>query len=96
VDQPYASFLVGGGSTDKTRVEIINATSQRVLFRASGPDDEKMRRVYVDLRPFMGAKIQIRLVDEATTGWGHINFDDFVFHDTQPSKADEIKPVPLA
>jgi len=43
----------------------------------------------------MGAKIQLRVVDEATTGWGHVNFDEFVFHDGQPAKATEIKPVLL-
>ena len=91
VKQPFASFLVGGGSGEKTRVEIINANSGKVLFRATGPDDEKMKRVFVDLRAFEGAKVQIRLVDEATSGWGHINFDDFVFHDTQPGKAEEVK-----
>jgi hypothetical protein len=74
-------------------VEILNAASGQVLFRATGPDNEKMRAMYVDLRPFMGAKIQVRLVDEATTGWGHVNFDEFVFHDTPPFKADEVKPV---
>lgn len=91
VTHPYASFLVGGGSGNKTRVEILNALSGHVLFQASGPDDEKMRPVFVDLRPFMGAKIQLRLVDEATTGWGHINFDEFVFHDDAPLAADEVK-----
>jgi hypothetical protein len=88
VTQPYASFLVGGGSGNKTRVEILNAASGHVLFRATGPNDEKMRAVFADLRAVMGAKIQVRLVDEATTGWGHVNFDDFAFHDTPPARAD--------
>jgi C1A family cysteine protease len=51
--------------------------------------------VFVDLGAFVGAKIQLRLVDEATTGWGHVNFDDFVFHDSQPAHAEEIKAAPL-
>jgi hypothetical protein len=88
---PFASFLVGGGSGIQTRVEIVNATSGQVLFRATGPDNEKMKPVFVDLRPFMGAKIKVRLVDEATTGWGHINFDEFVFHDAQPPGAEQVK-----
>jgi hypothetical protein len=91
VTHPFASFLVGGGSSHRTRVEIMNAASGEVLFSASGPDNEQMRAVFVDLRPFMGAKIQVRLVDEATTGWGHVNFDEFVFHDAAPSGAVEVK-----
>lgn len=90
VSQPFASFLVGGGSDLKTRVELVNARSGAVLFQATGPDNEKMRAVSVDLRAFMGTPIRIRLVDEATTGWGHLNFDAFVFHDTAPG-GDEIK-----
>jgi hypothetical protein len=93
VTQPYASFLVGGGSGLKTRVEVLNATSGQLLFRATGPDNEKMHAVSVDLRAFMGAKIQLRVVDEATSGWGHVNFDEFLFHDAPPPRAEEIAPV---
>jgi hypothetical protein len=96
VTQPFASCLIGGGSTDKTRVEIVNAANSHVLFRATGPDNEKMRRVTFDLRPFAGTKIFIRLVDEATEGWGHINFDDFVFHDAEPTIGESILPASFA
>jgi hypothetical protein len=96
VTQPFASCLVGGGASVKTRVEIVNAANGIVLFRATGPDNEKMRAVYFDLRPFAGTKIFVRLVDEATTGWGHVNFDDFVFHDSPPIRAEEIPPAPLS
>ena len=96
VAQPFASCLVGGGSGLATRVEIVNAANGHVLFRATGPDNEKMRAVFFDLRPFAGAKIFMRLVDEATTGWGHVNFDEFVFHDSQPPRVEEIKSAPLA
>jgi hypothetical protein len=88
--QPYASFLIGGGANEKTRVEIVNATSGMVLFRASGSDAEEMRPVFVDLRPYGGAALQIRLIDEGTTGWGHLNFDEFVLHSQRPTLAEEI------
>ena len=92
VSQPYASFLIGGGSTAKTRVEILNAANGTVIFTATGPDNERMKQMFVDLRPFQGASIRIRLVDEATTGWGHLNFDEFVFHDAPPN-AEEVQFV---
>ena len=94
VSQPFASCLVGGGSGGKTRVEVVNAANGHVLFRASGPDNETMRPVYFDLRPFAGAKIFVRLVDEATSGWGHVNFDEFVFRDAAPLEAEEIPVAP--
>jgi hypothetical protein len=90
VTQPYASFLIGGGSGAKTRVELINAANGMVLFRATGPDNERMKRVTADLRRSQGASIRIRLVDEATSGWGHLNFDDFLFHDGPPPAAEEL------
>lgn len=90
--QPYASFLIGGGSTPQTRVEVLNAASGAVLFKATGPDNEEMKHVFIDLRRYQGAAIRLRLVDEAKTGWGHLNFDDFMFHDGPPPMAEEVKP----
>jgi len=82
--QPWVSFLVGGGSGKKTRVEILNAANGAVLFNTTGPDNERMVRRTADLTSFQGAKIKIRLVDEATDGWGHLNFDQVLLHDREP------------
>ena len=71
------------------------ASSGRVLFSVSGPDNDNMRAVSFDLRPFAGAKIFVRLVEEATAGWGHVNLVDFVFHDSQPLRAEEVPLAPL-
>ena len=65
-------------------MEILNAANGAVIFTATGPNDERMKQVFADLRPFQGASIRIRVVDEATSGWGHVNFDEFVFHDAAP------------
>src|SRR5215213_357448 len=44
VTQPWGSFLVGGGGSDKTRVEIVAKESARetVISQASGQDKEDM------------------------------------------------------
>ncbi|HEY2342410.1 MAG TPA: PVC-type heme-binding CxxCH protein [Chthoniobacteraceae bacterium] len=85
VTHPYASFLVGGGKDLKvTRVEVVVAATGEVIQSAAGDDVETMHRVSVDLRRWLGQKIFVRLVDESTNGWGHINYDDFVFHDSEP------------
>ncbi|HLX62438.1 MAG TPA: PVC-type heme-binding CxxCH protein [Planctomycetota bacterium] len=90
VAHPYASFLVGGGSSNATRVEIVAEDGGKIIDKASGKDIENMSRHVVDLREWKGKRIFIRLVDEAKGGWGHINFDDFVFHDAAP-----VFPSPL-
>ncbi len=87
VTHPWASFLLGGGRDRSSRVEIVAADSGDIIQTSSGQDSETMRRVTVDLHARMGQKVFVRLVDESTAGWGHVNFDDFVFHDRDPSRA---------
>ncbi len=38
----------------------------------------------VDLTPHLGKEMIVRLVDNQTGGWGHLNFDDFRLHDARP------------
>ncbi len=90
--QPCLGFLIGGGSTPATRVEILNAVSGVIIAQATGPDNEAMVRVVADLKAYQGASLQIRLVDEATSGWGHLNFDDVKFYDAVPANARVVNP----
>ena len=83
VTHPYASFLVGGGHHDETSVEILDPMG-RVFYRASGRDNEAMHVAWVDLSTRIGQPIQIRLRDEHSGHWGHVNFDDFQFHRDDP------------
>jgi putative membrane-bound dehydrogenase-like protein len=93
VSHPWASFLVGGGTHELTRVEIVRADTEDVVFQAHGLDNEEMRRVAVDLRELVGKKIFLRVVDQIGTGWGHINFDHFRFHDREPRVPEAPGPV---
>jgi hypothetical protein len=91
VTHPWGSFLVGGGSYEVTCVELVRQDSGKVFHRASGLDEENLRREVVDLKPHFGKKILIRLVDKHTGNWGHINFDDFRFHTEKPNFPLRIK-----
>lgn len=84
VTQPFASFLIGGGSTKKTRVELLKQGEAKPFFQSSGSNTENLRRVVVDLSKLIDQTIVIRLVDESSDGWGHVNFDHFRFHNTKP------------
>lgn len=88
VTHPYASFLFGGGETPATRVDVIQLTEDgkegSIVATASGRNREQMDRIAVDLRALHGKSIIVRLVDENPGGWGHLNFDDFRFHDQPP------------
>src|SRR5215468_2083315 len=51
VTHPWASFLVGGGPWPTTCVELVRKDTNKVIFRASGLEEEDLRRVVVDLQP---------------------------------------------
>ena len=93
VTQPWASFLIGGGDLPGTRVEIVTKDDGKVIHTARGKNLENMERSVVDLRKFAGREIFVRIVDEESPGWGHVNFDDFVFHDAEPKFAVATAPV---
>ncbi|MFT3881871.1 MAG: DUF1080 domain-containing protein [Gemmatales bacterium] len=90
ITHPWASFLVGGGPHVDTCVEIVDQPRNEVVFRISGLEEENLRRVAVDMSKHIGKTFFIRLVDNHTGHWGHLNFDDFRFHSTKP----EVPPRP--
>jgi len=88
VTQPFASYLVGGGASNNTRVEIVEGKTGKVIHKSSGKDSELMTAVVVDLTQYRDQQIFIRLVDDSSGGWGHINFDDFRFFKEKPAAID--------
>jgi hypothetical protein len=90
VTQPFAAFLIAGGSHANTRVELVRADNQEVFFKTSGYDSENLRPVVVDLHAVQGKEIFIRLIDKESGGWGHINFDDFRLYAERPSFPNEL------
>lgn len=95
VTHPWASFLVGGGPHQaETCVEIVQGKD--VIFRAAGLEEEDMRRVAVDLTKYKDRDIFIRVVDKHTGHWGHVNFDDFRFHEQKPNFPARPKAEPPA
>ena len=87
VTQPWAAFLLGGGSLAGTRVELVAKDGGKAFFTARGQNSETMSPVVVDLAAQQGKEIFIRLVDEDTGGWGHVNFDDFKLYKEKPAFA---------
>jgi putative membrane-bound dehydrogenase-like protein len=83
VTHPWASFLVGGGTEDES-VDIVLADTNELFFHATGDNREDMERVAVDLRKIEGKRVYLRVVDEHSFAWGHVNFDDFKFHTEEP------------
>jgi putative membrane-bound dehydrogenase-like protein len=96
VTHPWASFMIAGGNQTGIRVELATSADRKTFFKASGYDNEQLRPVLVDLQQQMGKEIFVRLVDDETGGWGHINFDNFVFYDQKPQLANALNPAQVA
>lgn len=94
--RPYVSFLIGAGSFATTRAEVVRLDNGEILAKASGDDVEDMKRVSFDLTPHLGREVFVRLVDDETRGWGHVNFDDFRLHESKPEAANRAVPDAFA
>jgi putative membrane-bound dehydrogenase-like protein len=106
VTHPYASFLVAGGAFSSTRVELVLADGGTVFYTINGSDHGTLRPAVIDLRPYAGKEIYVRLVDaeagEPTATyikehpWAHISFDHFRFHDSRPFFPTEVVPSEIS
>lgn len=101
VTQPFAAFRVSGGALQDTRVELVLASTNKVIFQITGQGRATLQPVVVDLKPYLNQQIFIRLVDNETgisqipyipnDKFAHINFDDFRFYRTRPDFPNELK-----
>jgi arylsulfatase A-like enzyme len=72
------TFRIGGGRGESTYVALCTADGNEVQF-ARGVNDQVMQNAAWDLEPYVGKKMFIKVVDDSTTGWGHVTVDDFQF-----------------
>ena len=113
----YITFLMGGGGNPlECYISIIDAETEEEVARFAnrlfndkgigiinnGSNLANMVLYKADLSEFMGRSLKIRVVDNATSGWGLITVDSFVTYYKEasnvPVKANEavdIKPQPL-
>lgn len=90
VTHPWAAYRIGAGPNPKTRVEILEAKTNKVIHKASGRGEvEDMALNTVDLSTHLGKMIRLRLVDEHSGPWGHLNYDDFRFHQKAPAASSD-------
>jgi fructan beta-fructosidase len=86
ISKPYINFLIGGGdhpypgNNDATAVLLL--VNGQVVRSATGQDDELLNWVAWNVSQFVGQQAQIEIVDENSSGWGHINVDQFLAADS--------------
>jgi microsomal dipeptidase-like Zn-dependent dipeptidase len=94
----FITFLISGGNDIRNlKLELLEkVTSGGTLtladgqykeitgIAATGRNLEIMRRDWWNVTPHKGKTVRIRIVDNASGSWGHINIDDIRFTDIEP------------
>ncbi|MEU3782555.1 GH32 C-terminal domain-containing protein [Streptomyces sp900129855] len=86
IDRKYLDFLIGGGyhpasSDAPTAVQLV--VDGKVVRSATGSNGEALNWASWDLSGLQGKQARIKVVDDNTGGWGHLNLDQVVLSDTQ-------------
>jgi sucrose-6-phosphate hydrolase SacC (GH32 family) len=76
----YVNFLIGGGASEATRMEL--KVHNQVVHKAYGRNDEQLQWQHWDVSAHQGQTAVLRIVDESTGSWGHINVDHVMLSDS--------------
>lgn len=85
------TFRVGGGRSLDTYVALCLADGTE-LQKARGVDNQVMQKASWDLTPYAGKLLYLKVVDQSTSGWGHITVDNFQFDAKVLTAIAKIKP----
>ncbi len=91
LEEPYLAFLIAGGGSSATRVDIVDAQSGARIASVAGRYHESLRPVVLDLARHVGERVRVVLVDESGGGWGHLNFDHLRLYAERPSFPDGLE-----
>jgi fructan beta-fructosidase len=87
IEQDYVSFLVGGGRhPGETEIQLL--IKGRVARHATGEDSEELLWQNWEVKEFNGQDARIRIIDNSTGGWGHINVDNIIQTDQLRTRVD--------
>lgn len=71
------NFLVSGGDDfNNLYVGVVRVSDGLLIGKVSGNNSETYVRKTIDVSAYIGVELAIKLVDNATGGFGHINVDD--------------------
>jgi sucrose-6-phosphate hydrolase SacC (GH32 family) len=90
IDRRFIGFLIGGGK-DPEKLALELRVDGKIVRRATGLNDksggsEALAPESWDVAELVGRTAVLRIVDEATGGWGHINVDQIVQTDRKPPR----------
>ncbi|GAA1646999.1 hypothetical protein GCM10009806_14960 [Microbacterium flavum] len=95
IDGDDVSFLIGGGKRDDGSLAAELLVDGQVVRTQTGPNAGQLNWRSWDVSDLRGQTAQIRIVDHATGGWGHLTFDHVVIGDTAAAARSEETSVNL-
>jgi fructan beta-fructosidase len=84
VNRNFLSMLVGGGHREAGSGQVLEAqllVDGTVVRRLAGDDAGALNWKGWDVSEFAGQAAQLRIVDQATGGWGHLTLDHVMLTD---------------
>jgi sucrose-6-phosphate hydrolase SacC (GH32 family) len=93
-------FLVSGGrDIDNLYVALVRVSDGKELFKVTGFNYEEFQRIVWDASAYIGERLYIKIVDNSTAPFGHLNVDDFhvpvkVTSSSAPSSAPPVDGNP--
>ena len=73
----YITYMLGGGN-ELCYVQVIDSTTGEILarFRQQAREDAVLKSYVADLTAYVGRTVRIQVVDNATSNWGCVSFDN--------------------
>ncbi len=94
IERDYIKFLIGGGGhKGKTCMNLL--INGKVVLTATGPNTQPGGSEFLnwenwDVKQYKGKRAVLQIVDNASSGWGHINVDQISQSNTKATK----RPAP--
>ena len=73
----YITYMLGGGNSI-CYVQVIDAVTGEILarYRQQAREDAVLKSYVADLTAYVGRTVRIQVVDNATSDWGCVSFDN--------------------
>ncbi|MCA9232132.1 MAG: hypothetical protein KDA57_15900 [Planctomycetales bacterium] len=88
IERSYINLLVGGGG-HKAQTCVNLVVDGKTLHTATGQFAEHLMWQTWEVAELAGSKAQIEIVDQSSSGWGHVLVDQIEFSDSRRSGKDD-------
>ncbi|MFO0943024.1 MAG: hypothetical protein U0930_19985 [Pirellulales bacterium] len=93
IQRNFISFLIGGGK-DEEKLALQLWVDGKLMRKATGPNSspggsERLAPEFWDVTELLGKSASIRIIDQGTGSWGHLNIDQIVQTNSKPKHTQQ-------